>query len=66
MTKRGESVKVINQQGPMGFVLFVAYIGAVVYFIQKADGFWEVVGAFFQAIAWPGFLIYHALKLLGV
>lgn len=65
MSKGNGSVKVINQHGPMGFVLFTAFVGALVYFIDKADGFWEVIGAFFQAIVWPGFVIYHVLQLLG-
>lgn len=65
MTKKEQSVKVINEHGPLGFVFFVAFIGAWIYFIQKADGFWELIGAFFQAIVWPGFVVYHALRLLG-
>jgi len=58
------SVKVINQHGPMGFVFFVAYIGAAIYFVQQSSGFWGFIGALIEAIFWPGFVVYHALQLL--
>lgn len=54
------------QHVPSGFVMFVAYIGALVYFIDQANGFWEVVGAFFQAIVWPAFIVYYGMQALGV
>jgi hypothetical protein len=59
------SVKIINQHGPTGFVAFVAFIGAFVYFLQGTQGFGEVIIAFFKALVWPGFLVFHVLKLLG-
>ena len=57
--------RVIADHGPLGFVFFVAFIGAAVYFVEKSEGFWGFFGAIFQAIVWPGFVVYHALKLLG-
>lgn len=54
------------QHAPSGFVMFVSYFGALVYFINQASGFWEVVGAFFQAIVWPAFVVYYGLQALGV
>ena len=59
------SVKIINQHGPMGFVMFVAFIGAVVYFVQQSSGFWGFIGAIFQAMVWPAYVVYHVLQLLG-
>ncbi len=59
-------VKVDSGAGQIGFIGFICYIGALVYFIDKADGFWQVVGAFFQAIVWPAFLVYHALASFNV
>lgn len=55
---------VIVNKGPGGFMFFVAYIGAAVYFVNQASGFWEVIGALFKAIVWPGFLVYHVLQML--
>lgn len=65
MSKHEGSVKVINDHGPMGFVFFVAFIGAAVYFVQQSEGFWGFIFAVLKAIVWPGFAIYHVLKLLG-
>jgi len=59
------SVKVINQHGPVGFVLFVAFVGAFVYFLQNTHDFGDVVFAFLKACVWPGFVVYHVLQLLG-
>ena len=57
-------VKIINQ-GPSGFVFFVAFIGAVVYFVQQSEGFWGFLLAILQAIVWPAYVVYHGLLLLG-
>jgi hypothetical protein len=65
MSKHEYSSKVINDHGPMGFVFFVAFIGAAVYFVQQASGFWASIGAIFQAMVWPAYVVYHALQLLG-
>lgn len=59
------SNKIIHH-APSGYVMFVAYVGALVYFINHSNGFWEVVLSFLQAAVWPGILLYHALQALGV
>jgi hypothetical protein len=67
MTKsNNSSIKVINDHGPMGFIFFVAFIGAAVYFVQQSTGFWGFIGALLKAIVWPGFVIYHVLQVLHV
>jgi hypothetical protein len=61
------TIKVIHEAGPTGFVFFLAYIGAAIYFIQQSNGgFWEVIFALLQAIVWPAYAIYEVLGLLGV
>ena len=60
-----DKFKMDHGGGAAGFVLFIAWFGALVYFINKADGFWEVVLAFLQAFVWPAILLYHALQALG-
>jgi hypothetical protein len=40
-------------------------IGALVYYIQQADGFWSGVLGVLKALVWPVFLVYHLLKSLG-
>jgi hypothetical protein len=66
-SENSKPIKVINKGGgPVGFVFFAAWIGALVYFVQKADGFWEIILAILQSIVWPAYLLYHVFKLLAV
>jgi len=58
-------VKIINQHGPMGFVMFAAFVGAFIYFSQNAHHFGDILFAFIKALVWPGFVVYHGLQLLG-
>ncbi len=65
-----EEKKVVNKHiynhASWGFPAFVAYIGAAIYFIGTTNGaFWAVIGALLKAAVWPGFVVYHVLKLLG-
>lgn len=55
-----------NGGGPTGFVLFIAWIGAVVYFVGQVDGFWNIIVAFLQACVWPAYVLYHVLQLLNI
>ena len=57
------SVKMVNH-APMGWVAFVAFVGAFVYFARNAQDFVAFVNAFVQALVWPGILLYNVLKLL--
>ncbi len=58
-------VKIINQHGPIGFVMFVAWVGAFVYFLHYAKDFGGVVLAFLEACVWPAIAVYHVLRVLG-
>jgi len=49
-----------------GAVYGLGVIGALVYFIQTASGFWDGVWGVIQAFLWPAFLIYEALGALGL
>jgi len=68
MTKNDDntSVKIINQHGPMGSVMIVAFVGAFIYFLQNTHNFGDVLFAFVKALVWPGFAVYHLLQVLGV
>lgn len=61
-----KDVKVIEKRGPAGFVFLLTYIGALVYFIDKANGFWEVVLSFLQALVWPALLINKIFTVLQI
>lgn len=61
-----EKTKVVYQSAPIGFVFFITYFGALVYFLDKANGFWEVVLSFFQAGVWPALLVYKIFTILNI
>jgi len=49
-----------------GAIYGLGFIGAAVYFISHACGFWMGVLGFLKALVWPAFLVYEAfVKLLG-
>jgi hypothetical protein len=56
-----------NNRGAGGgnAVYGLGLIGALVYYIQAADGFWGVVVGILKALVWPAFLVYDLLKLVG-
>jgi len=56
----------INQGAPSGAVYGLGLIGAAIYFISQATTFWLGVLGFLKALAWPAFMVYEALKFLGV
>jgi hypothetical protein len=39
-------------------------IGAAIYFIQHATGFWMGVLGILKAIVWPAFAVYHLFTFL--
>ena len=47
-----------------GGIYGLAFIGALVYYIQHAETFWMGVLGFFKALVWPSILIYKLLELL--
>lgn len=59
-------IKIAKDDGSMGYVLFMSWVGAVVYFVGQVDGFWNIIAAFLKACVWPAFLVYEGLKALGV
>ena len=49
-----------------GAVYGLGVIGALVYFIQSANSFWDGLYGVFQALVWPAYLVWgllHSLKL---
>ncbi len=58
-----EKVKVVKQGGGNA-VYGLGLIGAVIYYIQAADGFWMGALGILKAIVWPAFLVYELLKAL--
>ncbi len=56
----------INRNTPAGAVYGLGFIGAAIYFISHASGFWIGVLGFLKAIVWPAFVVFGALDKLGM
>jgi len=41
-------------------------IGAAIYFISHATGFWMGVLGFLKALVWPAFFVYEMFRYLGL
>lgn len=67
MAKINKSLVTINKtDGAAGFVLFMAWVGALVYFVQRSEGFGGFIVAVLKACIWPAYLIHRAFELLGM
>jgi len=44
---------------------FLGFIGALVYYISTATGFWNVVLGVLKALVWPAFVVFELLKFIG-
>jgi hypothetical protein len=66
MAKSEKTIKVVNKGGPPAFMFLLAYFGALIYFLNRADGFGEVLLAFLQAAVWPALLIYKIFTVLQI
>ncbi len=56
----------IQKNASSGAVYGLGFIGATVYFISQATGFWMGVLGFLKACVWPAFLVYEAFKFLAL
>lgn len=43
----------------------LGFIGALVYYMASATGFWDVVWGIFQSLVWPAFLVYEVLDFVN-
>ena len=50
----------------MSAVYGLGFIGAAVYYISTASGFWMGVLGVLKSIVWPAFLIFEFMKFLGM
>lgn len=42
----------------------LAFIGALIYFLQQANGFWDGALGVLKAIVWPAMLVYKLMEFL--
>jgi len=50
--------------GTAGAIYGLGILGAAVYYIQQAAGFWQGVLGVLKAIIWPAMLMYKLLEYL--
>lgn len=48
-----------------GFGYFLGVVGAAVYYVSTATGFWNGAWGIVKAFLWPAFLIFELLKFVG-
>lgn len=59
-------IKVVKQESQLGFVYFLTFIGAAIYWVQQASGFGEFLVAIMKAVVWPAFVMHRILGLLSL
>jgi hypothetical protein len=47
-----------------GAVYGLGFIGAIVYYIASATGFWDGAYGVFQALVWPAYFVYDVLHYI--
>ena len=57
--------KVVQHSTSSNAVYGLGFIGAAIYYISTATGFWMGAVGILKALVWPAFLVYEALKQLG-
>lgn len=57
--------KYSHSSGGGDAVYCLGIIGAAVFYIQQANGFWLVILALLKAFVWPAFVVYDLLKFLA-
>jgi len=52
------------QKGPLGWIFFTAWVGALVYFVQHSNGFGGFLLAVLKSLVWPAYVIHAVLGVL--
>lgn len=58
------SRRVVTDGGANNALYGLGVLGAAVYFIQHATGFWDGALGLLKAVFWPGVVLYRVLELL--
>ena len=58
--------KQMHKTNPGFGVALVTYVGALIYFFDKADGFGQSLLAFVQAAVLPAYLVNHVFTMLHI
>ena len=49
-----------------GAVYGLGFVGAAIYYVSNATGFWMGVLGILKAMVWPAFLVFELMKYLGI
>jgi len=61
-----EKGKVVIKEGGSGNAVYcLGVFGAVIYYLQQAEGLGESAVAILKALVWPAFLVYELLTSLA-
>ncbi len=63
---RGHMMKHMCCHGSGGAFYGLGFLGALVYYLTTATDLWTGLIGIVKAIVWPAFLVYGALKYLGM
>jgi hypothetical protein len=63
--KKSDCGKNKGKGAPSGAVYGLGFIGAAIYYLSVATGFWMGVLGILKAIIWPVLLVYETLKFLA-
>lgn len=55
----------MQKSAPSGAIYGLGMIGAAIYFISQATGFWMGVLGFLKALVWPAMFVYEAFRHFG-
>ena len=66
-----EKTKKCKTNNPCGdtcgsMVYILGFVGALIYYISTATGFWIGVLGVLKSIVWPVFVVYGLLRFLGL
>ncbi|WP_109302348.1 hypothetical protein [Aquimarina sp. AU474] len=56
----------VQKRASSNTVYGLGFVGAVIYYITHATGFWMGVLGFLKAIVWPAILVYEVFKFINV
>lgn len=63
---RGHMMKHMCCHGSGGAFYGLGFLGALVYYLTTATSLWTGFLGIIKAILWPAFLVYGALKFMGI
>ncbi len=63
-TKHSHKAHAKGKNNHASITYFLGFIGALIFYIQQADGFWRIIAAFLKAMVWPAYVVYDTLKFI--